>query len=124
MKYRVLVVDDNTMNLMLVERILELEGYHVTAARSGQEALGLSGQKFDLAILDVMMPDMNGYELCVQLRRSEQNGDIPILLLTALSGDKERQLAEQAGANAVLAKPFDMEAFRTRVAEYLPVDRK
>jgi CheY-like chemotaxis protein len=119
MGYRILVVDDNDVNLRLIEKILEMEGYQVTLAQSGQEALGLLSQPFDLAILDVMMPEMNGFELCRRLRSSAPHAGIPILLLTALSGENERSMAKTVGANAILSKPFDMDSFKKRVAEYL-----
>jgi len=70
MPYSVLVVDDNDMNLMLIAKILELEGYQVASARNGREAIQSVVAKMpDLAILDVMMPDMDGYELCQKLRQ-------------------------------------------------------
>jgi CheY-like chemotaxis protein len=119
MGYQILVVDDNDINLLLIEKILQMEGYEVTLANSGQEAMTHFGNHFDMAILDVMMPDMDGFELCRSLRKSDTNANIPILLLTALSGENERKLAKTAGANAILSKPFDMENFKKRVAEFL-----
>ena len=91
MSYSILVVDDNDMNLMLISKILELEGYQVTSARNGQEAIQSVVDKMpDLAILDVMMPDMDGYELCKKLRQPPLNVTMPIVLLTAMSSDMER----------------------------------
>jgi putative two-component system response regulator len=119
MGYQILVVDDNDINLLLIEKILQMEGYQVTLANSGQEAMKHICDHFDLAILDVMMPDMDGFELCRNLRKSDTNAGIPVILLTALSGENERKLAKTAGANAILSKPFDMESFKKRVAEYL-----
>ena len=72
MSYAVLVVDDNDMNLMLISKILELENYQVVLARNGREAIQSVVAKMpDLAILDVMMPDMDGYELCQKLRQPQ-----------------------------------------------------
>jgi len=120
MSYSVLVVDDNDMNLALISKILELEGYHVISARNGREAIQAVLQNMpDLAILDVMMPDMDGYELCQKLRQPPVNAAVPIVLLTAMSSDMERQLAIKAGANDIWSKPFDMELFRRRVSELL-----
>ena len=73
----------------------------------------------DLAILDVMMPDMDGYQLCQKLRQPPLNVVVPIVLLTAMSSDMERELAKKAGANDIWSKPFDMELFRRRIGELL-----
>jgi DNA-binding response OmpR family regulator len=73
----------------------------------------------DLAILDVMMPDMDGYELCQKLRQPPLNVTVPIILLTAMNSSMERSLALKAGANDIWSKPFDMELFRKRVGELL-----
>jgi CheY-like chemotaxis protein len=120
MPYSVLVVDDNDMNLMLIAKILELEGYQVTSARNGREAIQSVVAKMpDLAILDVMMPDMDGYELCQKLRQPPLNVNIPIVLLTAMNSEMEKSLATKAGANDIWSKPFDMELFRRKVGELL-----
>ena len=120
MPYSVLVVDDNDMNLTLVAKILELEGYRVVLARNGREAIeAVELSMPDLAILDVMMPDMDGYELCQKLRQPPLNVVVPIVLLTAMNSDMERSLAIKAGANDIWSKPFDMELFRRRVGDLL-----
>ena len=120
MKPRILVVDDNDINLDLLSRILELEGYLVTIAHSGMEAIQIAVQlKPDLAILDVMMPEMNGYQLCSKLRQPPCSLRIPIVLLTAMSSDGERTLALEAGANDIWSKPFDMNIFRRRIGELI-----
>ncbi len=120
MSYRILVVDDNDLNLSLIAKILELEGYQVTLARNGTEAIqAVTSSMPDLAILDVMMPDMDGYELCQKLRQPPLNARIPIVMLTAMSSEEERRLALAAGANDIWSKPFDMDAFRKSVGELL-----
>ena len=120
MPYSILVVDDNDINLMLIAKILELEGYQVVSARNGREAIqSVVGKMPDLAILDVMMPDMDGYELCKKLRQPPLNVAIPIVLLTAMNSEMERTLALKAGANDIWSKPFDMELFRIKVGELL-----
>jgi CheY-like chemotaxis protein len=120
MPYSVLVVDDNDLNLMLIAKILELEGYQVISASNGKDALqSVIGKMPDLAILDVMMPDMDGYELCKKLRQPPLNLAIPIVLLTAMNSDMERSLAMKAGANDIWSKPFDMEFFSRKVGELL-----
>jgi CheY-like chemotaxis protein len=120
MSYSVLVVDDNDINLVLIAKILELEGYRVVVARNGKEAIqAVELSMPDIAILDVMMPDMDGYELCKKLRQPPLNVVVPIVLLTAMNSDMERSLAIEAGANDIWSKPFDMDLFRRRVGELL-----
>ena len=120
MPYRILVVDDNDMNLILLSKILEMEGYQVMTALNGMEAIRLAEQQMpDLAILDVMMPDMDGYELCRKMRQPPFNKNMPIVMLTAMSGDKDRKEALEAGANDVWNKPFDMGQLRVRIGELL-----
>ena len=76
----------------------------------------------DLALLDVMMPEMNGYELCRKMRQPPFSMEIPIVMLTAMSSEGERVQALEAGANDIWSKPFDMEVFRTRIGELLKKD--
>lgn len=123
MPYHILVVDDNDLNLVLLAKILELEGYQVTMAHSGLEAIQSAEQTMpDLALLDVMMPEMNGYELCRKMRQPPFNMEIPIVMLTAMNSDGERAQALEAGANDIWSKPFDMEVFRRRIGELLKKD--
>jgi putative two-component system response regulator len=78
-------------------------------------------KKPDLAILDVMMPDMDGYELCRKLRQPPINADMPIIMLTAMNSEMEKALAIEAGANDIWSKPFDMDTFRRRIGELVQV---
>ena len=122
MPYNILVVDDNDMNLFLLSKILELEGYQVTTAQNGIEAIQLAAQKMpDLALLDVMMPEMDGYELCRKMRQPPFSTKIPIVMLTAMNSETERAQALEAGANDIWSKPFEIEVFRRRIGELLKV---
>ncbi len=122
MPYNILVVDDNDMNLFLLSKILELEGYQVTTAQNGIEAIQLAAQKMpDLALLDVMMPEMDGYELCRKMRQPPFSTKIPIVMLTAMNSETERAQALEAGANDIWSKPFEIEVFRRRIGELLTV---
>jgi CheY-like chemotaxis protein len=118
MAFSILVVDDNDMNLVLLAKILELEGYQVTKAHNAMEAIQAALKKMpDLALLDVMMPEMDGYELCRRMRQPPFNPEIPIVMLTAMNSDGEQAAALKAGANEVWSKPFDMETFRQRIGK-------
>jgi len=123
MTYHILVVDDNDMNLVLLSKILELEGYQVTTAQNGMDAIQSALKKMpDLAILDVMMPEMSGYELCRKLRQPPFIIKIPIVLLTAMSSEEERVQALEAGADDIWTKPFDVGLFRRRIGELIKKD--
>lgn len=120
MPNHILVVDDNDLNLVLLAKILELENYRVTMAHNGTEAIKvLSKESPDLALLDVMMPEMNGYELCRKIRQAPINSTMPIVMLTAMNSESERSQALKAGANDIWSKPFDMNIFRQRIGELL-----
>jgi two-component system cell cycle response regulator len=123
MAIQVLVVDDNDINLKLVAKILELEGYQVVTAFNGMQAIQAVVQHMpNLAILDVMMPDMGGYELCRKLRQPPLNSKMPIVMLTAMNDEMERQRALEAGASDIWSKPFDIELFRQRIKKILIPD--
>lgn len=120
MAKHILVVDDNDLNRMLISKILELESYQVSLASNGTTAIeAVTNAMPDLAILDVMMPDMDGYELCKKLRQPPINAKIPIVMLTAMTSEEEKRLAMEAGANDIWGKPFDFDVFRKSVGELL-----
>jgi DNA-binding response OmpR family regulator len=120
MPFRILVVDDNELNLSLIAKILGMDGYEVILAGSGEKALQSAMQSMpDLAVLDIMMPDMNGFDLCRRLRQPPLNAKGPIVMLTAMSSESEKKESLEAGANEIWSKPFDMELFRRRIGELL-----
>lgn len=121
MTFRILLVDDNDMQLRLNGKLLSMEGYSILPAHNKHEAIqAIAKEKPDLAMLDVMMPETSGYDLCKILRQSPHNLDIPIVLLTATVSQMERELAEAAGANAVWSKPLDIGKFQERLTSLLP----
>jgi pilus assembly protein CpaE len=116
MTTKILVVDDNEMNLRMVSAILKRAGYQVFTASNGKETLeNIANIAPDLAILDVMMPDMDGYELCRRLRHRSDTADLPIIMLTALSELDERLKAFEVGADDFMAKPFDPPELLARI---------
>ncbi len=116
MLQKVFVVDDSEMNLKMVSSILKKEGYEVMTAPDAEQALSvIGGAPPDLAILDVMMPDMDGYELCRRLRKRPDTATIPIIILTALSELEEKLKAYEAGADDFIAKPFQPQELLARI---------
>ncbi len=113
---RVLVVDDNPLNVELIADNLAEEGYHVERALSGEEALAkVATQSFDLVLLDVMMPGMNGYEVCERLKRDEKTRLLPVVMVTALEAREDRIRGITAGADDFIHKPFDRAELLIRV---------
>ena len=103
-------VDDNDLSRDLVSRMITSWGYQARQAGNGKDALELVKQDaVDIILLDVMMPEMDGFEVCRRLKNDPDTASIPVVLLTALHDKESRMKGEQAGANGFLTKPFQME---------------
>jgi len=113
----ILLVDDDTINLLAASSILRTEGYGITVANSGNAALEILKNRTDysLVILDVMMPEISGYEVCRRLRENKSGFELPILMLTAKASTEDLVTGFQAGANDYLFKPFEPEELIARV---------
>jgi len=107
MTKRILVVDDDEMVLMALDELLKPEGYAVDTVASGNEALQRLDQgAYDLIMTDVIMPEMDGFELCKRIREKEKYRDVPVVFLTAKTRDEDRVRGLEAGANLFLSKPI------------------
>ncbi|MCR6657409.1 MAG: response regulator [Opitutus sp.] len=116
----ILVVDDQPINVQLLKRKLEREGIRVTAAYNGLEALALvKNEKPDLILLDVMMPDMDGIEVCQRLQADEQTRSIPIIFITARSSKEGKIEGLNVGAVDYITKPIDLDETLARVQTQL-----
>jgi DNA-binding response OmpR family regulator len=112
----VLVADDDPDILQLVTFRLEGAGYEVVQAADGEEALRLAQElKPDLAVLDVTMPKLTGYDVTRQLREDDATRDIPVILLTARVQEADVEQGLEAGADDYLTKPFSPQELRERV---------
>jgi len=118
---RVLVVEDNDMNMQLVEYLLEEGGYQIVKASSGEESLSIarSGESIDLILMDIHLPDMDGLSVVREMKGDARTSAIPILALTAhaMRGDKDRFL--EAGCDGYISKPIDVKTFLTSIRTYL-----
>jgi DNA-binding response OmpR family regulator len=116
----VLVADDDEDILTLVAFRLERAGCEIVKARSGDEALRVAGELVpDLAVLDVMMPGLDGYDVTRELRRRERTSEMPIILLTARAQEADIARGMAAGADDYVRKPFDAKDLRERVQRLL-----
>ncbi|SDB80979.1 Signal transduction histidine kinase [Pelagirhabdus alkalitolerans] len=115
-KARILIVDDEVVNLQVLTNQLTLNGYDVLSAYKGEDALRMiNEQNIDLVILDIMMPDMSGFEVSQTIRESYSLMDLPILMLTAKNQLDDKFLSFEAGANDYLAKPCNKQELLSRV---------
>jgi two-component system alkaline phosphatase synthesis response regulator PhoP len=111
---RILLVEDEENIKDVIKLNLELEGYEIVATDNGKEALKLTKeQHFDLLILDVMLPEIDGYQICEQIRLT--NRDVPIIFLTAKDAAQDRITGLKKGADDYLTKPFNLEELLLRV---------
>ena len=105
---RILVVDDEPKNIRLVQTMLAPEGYVIHSATSGREALSIiSESPPDLILLDVLMPDMNGFQLARQLKSNPATMSIPVIMVSSLNDRHSEMLGLNAGAMDFLAKPVE-----------------
>jgi len=118
MKYRILLVEDEQSLAETIKLNLELEGYTVQTARDGKSALKIfRSERFNLIILDVMLPEMDGFTVCESIRLD--NPSIPILFLTAKNSSADRVTGLKIGADDYLTKPFNLEELLLRVQNLL-----
>lgn len=116
---KILVVDDEMFMLRLIQLILEREGYSLTQARSGEEALdAVERERPDLVILDAMMPKMDGLTALRALKERPETRSIPVILLTANPHKFPRELAESFGATVFLTKPFSPTQLRDEIRRF------
>ncbi|MBI2265485.1 MAG: response regulator [Armatimonadetes bacterium] len=121
---RILVVDDNVQNVELLEAYLDVSGYEVEKAGNGLEALERVGNRVpDLILLDIMMPGIDGYEVCRRLRQEEKTRLIPIVMLTALKDLDDKIKGIELGADDFLTKPFSKAELLARIRSLLRIKR-
>ncbi len=116
-EYKVLIVDDVPMNVMLVQAVLKKEGYTLLTCDNGIKALRIANEKHpNLILLDIMMPEMDGYEVLQHLKSNPETTDIPVIIMSALSDMQSIVKGYQLGATEYVTKPFQREELVKRVA--------
>lgn len=123
-RIRILVIDDSEYERIILSDLLSAHGHEVIIAASGPEGLRAAhAHTPDLILLDVMMPEMDGFEVCERLRAAPEIADAPIIMITTLDDRQSRLRGLQAGADEFLSKPLDMIELRTRVQTIARLNR-
>jgi len=113
---KILIVDDEIDTLLPLKKSLEVEDYLVLGASNGYEALELAKTNIpDLILLDIMMPGMDGYEVCVQLKKDPVTRNIPVIMLTAKDAVREKVKGLDIGADDYVTKPFNLNELKARI---------
>ena len=118
-KKKVLVVDDESNIRMLVKSML-FNGYTVLEAENGEEAVHIArSQRPDLILMDIMMPEMDGYTACSVIKTDQQTKVIPVVILTAVGYQLNKELAKQVGADGYITKPFTPNGLLDTIGKFL-----
>ncbi len=115
-KKKILIVDDVARNIQILGNILSSNGYQIAYAQNGRQALKITNtQNFDLILLDIMMPEMDGYEVCKHLKKSEQTASVPVIFLTAKADMESIVKGFETGGQDYITKPFNSSELIARV---------
>ncbi len=119
-QYKILVVDDISINVVVLTKILEIKGYIVIGANNGKTAIDIAEKEdIDLILLDVMMPEMNGFEVCRKLKEIQKTKDIPVIFLTAKIGMDDIKEGFSSGGVDYISKPFNNQELLSRIKTHL-----
>jgi DNA-binding response OmpR family regulator len=125
MSKKIFIVEDELDFLSTLRERLEFEGYVVATAVDGEQALGkIPEEKPDLILLDIMLPEMNGYQVCRELQSNPETKTIPVVVVTAKSQESDKFWAKETGADDYLTKPFEMEELLQKIQDNLLEDKK
>lgn len=117
---KILLIDDSSVNNLLLQNILEDEGFEVQTAFSGREGLEkIDFDKPDLVVLDIMMPRMDGFEVLKKIISNPETKKIPVIMLTAKKDSKDEELAREIGAVDYMTKPVDIKNTLQRIRKFL-----
>ncbi len=120
-KYNILVIEDNSDVRGLLATKIKLEGWNCTEAYDGQDGIEkLKENRPDLILLDIMMPRIDGYDVCFMIKNNKNYADIPIIILSAKNNPHEQIKGKMSGANEYIGKPFDIEEVINTIKKYLP----
>jgi two-component system cell cycle response regulator DivK len=119
-KAKILYIEDNSDNMTLVKRVLEIEGYEVIQAETGQEGINQAiNNSPDIIITDINLPDIDGYEITNRLKQNQTTAHIPIVAMTANVMQKDRKNVIDAGCDGFISKPIDIDELPEQIESYL-----
>jgi len=120
----ILVVDDEEPLLKLLRVNLTADGYRVITASNGISALALLEEhKPDLILMDIIMPNMDGYQACSMIKRDKSTRSIPVVMLTSLDYELNKKLAEEVGADGYITKPFTQKELLDTIGKFLEIPK-
>ena len=121
---KILIVDDTPENISLLTEMLQMQGYQILAANDGQRSIKIATHMLpDLILLDIMMPDMNGYETCQILKSQEQTRNIPVVFISAKSEIEDVLMGFSVGGADYINKPFHEEEVYARIKSLISVQQ-
>ena len=119
-KAKILYIEDNVDNMILVKRILEIEGYEVIEAETGEEGLAKAFENYpDIVITDINLPDIDGYTVTNTLKKDQKTAHIPIIAMTANVMKKDKETVFEAGCDGYIAKPIDVDELPMQIENFL-----
>jgi len=119
-KAKILYIEDNLDNMILVKRILEIEGYEVIQAETGEEGLAKAFESHpDIVITDINLPDIDGYTITTKLKQDQGTAHIPIIAMTANVMKKDKQTVFEAGCDGYISKPIDVDELPIQIENFL-----
>lgn len=117
---KILIVDDEEINITILQSLFAGDQYAVTVARDGEEGLAAAKSLVpDLIMMDVMMPKINGFKVCGLIKKDSRLSEIPIIILSSRAGEEDPKISEQVGANAYMIKPIDRKEVTQKINELL-----
>ena len=120
-KHTILIADDEQDLVMMTKIKLESEGFRVIEAYDGEEVLRKIKEKPDLILLDIMMPKMDGFQVCAKLKKNETTQKIPILMVTAKAQETDQKWGKECGADAYIIKPYSFDELIQKIREFLKI---
>jgi len=125
MAKKIFIIEDELDFLSTLRERLEFEGFVVATAVDGEEALKkIPEEKPDLILLDIMLPEMNGYQVCRELKSNPETEAIPVVVVTAKSQESDRFWAKETGADDYVTKPFEMEELLQKIQDNLQENKR
>jgi two-component system cell cycle response regulator DivK len=119
-KAKILYIEDNLDNMILVKRVLEIEGYEVIAAHNGTEGLAKAVEdRPDIIITDINLPDIDGYEITNNLKQDKKTAHIPVVAMTANVMKKDKEHVFDAGCDGYISKPIDVDELPEQIEIFL-----